>query len=92
MIKYKTGGYGNEIEEIEIVRETAHFIFITITDWQGRKTVEKTSKSSTYERYHDTWKQARDYLYAQAELNRDRLLERLKDVEAKIKEIEALEE
>ena len=89
MTKYKTG-FRTEIETVEIVRETPQFIVLITSDWRGENREYRVSKSSSYDRYHDTWEQARNYLYAQAELSRDGLLERLKDVEARIKEIEAL--
>lgn len=53
MIKYKTGGYKEDIEAVEIERETESSV------WIG---VRRHGKSTNWYKYHDTWEEARTYL------------------------------
>ena len=62
MKKYKTGGYGELIEEVEIVRETEKSVFVK--DLYGFNTgrVSREAKRCSYSNYFDTMKEAKDFL------------------------------
>ena len=58
MIKYRTGGCGNNpIEEVEVDKETDKFV------WMGKN---RFAKTSSWHKYWDTWEDAYDYLIEKA--------------------------
>ena len=65
MKKYKTGGWNEPIEEIEIERETAVFIFIKTPSGELRR----HGKVTHYPRYYDTFEEAAAYLTERREDN-----------------------
>lgn len=66
MKKFKASNwYRPEIEEVEIIRETAKSVFRIDTSWRQAKE-RREAKESGREKYCDTWAEARDYLLALA--------------------------
>lgn len=76
MRKFKTG-FGIEIKEVEIVRETAKQV-VVLLDGFRRQGERREAKRSSYNNYFDTWKEAKEYL-----LNKVR--RRIEGTEAKLK-------
>jgi hypothetical protein len=67
MKKYKTG-YGIEIKEVEIIKETEKTVWIEATyRVPNKENIRQCRKNSDYENYHDTWRDARDFLLNKAE-------------------------
>lgn len=58
MIKYKTGGWLELIQEVEIEKETEKSVYV-----RG----SRLAKVGQYHRYHDSWADAREFLLRQAE-------------------------
>ena len=65
MKKFKTSKYGTEIEPVEVVRETDAFVIFPPYRPGGKE--RRTAKCTDYERYHDTWEDARAFLLSRAE-------------------------
>ena len=61
MIKYKPG-WGNEINKVEVIRETAKSVFLQ----SGRE-----AKKGLFGNYFDTWNDAWQYLKERAQLRID---------------------
>jgi hypothetical protein len=55
---YRTRHYGNEIEEIEVLKRTDK----TVT-FNGVNRVEREDLVSSYHKWHETWDHAWDYLF-----------------------------
>jgi len=87
MIKYKTGSvrYRVEpkIEKIEVERETKSTVWI-----KGRA----ERKHGEYHDYHDTWKEARDFLVDNAYEHIDDKTNALEFAEKALDEVMAMEE
>lgn len=81
MIKYMTGGYKEDIEAIEIERETESSVWI-----DGRR----RSKLSTWDIYHDTWEAARDHLMTTATHKVRNYQSRLDSVKAELSKFSKL--
>ena len=64
--KYKTSNYNNKIEKLECVSETASFVTVK-SEWCGRANERRMKKTSAYDRIHDTWREAHDYLIKHCE-------------------------
>ena len=65
MIKYRTG-FAGQIEEIEIIRETAESVFRASFYMRGNPTERELAKRSKHENYHDTWADAHQFLIDRA--------------------------
>lgn len=67
MIKYVTDYSKDNIEEVEVLRETEKCVFVS----SGAKndSERRMNKSSDWARYHDTWDKAYDYLVSCANSN-----------------------
>lgn len=81
LIKYRTGGFGHLIEKIEVARETKHFVYL------GK---HRHAKDSGWQKYFDSWEDARDHLTEKAKRAVDsakRSLERAEDQLSMIQEL-----
>lgn len=56
MIKYRVNGWKEEIEKIEVERETEHFIVLKDKWYNGK------NRRESKEGYFDTWEEARSHL------------------------------
>lgn len=56
---YKTSNYGIEIEEMEVIRETKDYYYVT-QKWDGKE--RREIKVSSYYRCHSTRNEAENYL------------------------------
>ena len=65
MKKYKTGGYSELIEKVEITRETSKSVWI-IESWQTHNIPSQARKRSESTNFFDTWDEAYMYIYQQA--------------------------
>ena len=88
MIKYRTGGSGKEIEALEVVRETDHYITF-VAEWWHRKSEQREKKETSHSKWFDTWEEAHAFLLERArkrvfdcEGSLHRAHERLRSVEA----------
>lgn len=82
--KYRTDTWKPEIVTIEAERETHSSLWI-----RGRR----RNKSSSYDKFHDSWEEAKAYLLNKAELtvkNCESELDSAKDKISKIKKLETL--
>ncbi len=66
MIKYKTGRWKNEIEEVKIIKETAKQVTYAYNDWNGSPCERREAKESNYHQYHDSWEDAHEHLLNKA--------------------------
>lgn len=60
-IKYRTG-FGCEIEEIEIIRETAKQVVYVVEGYKGVSNEIRSNKKSKYENWFNSFNEAKDYL------------------------------
>ncbi len=82
MIKYETGGYGqNLIQRVEVERETNSTVWV-----DGRR----HAKVSTWKNYFDSWGDAKTNLLIEARKKHDLHQMRLQDAARNIKKIKAL--
>ena len=81
MYKYKT--WDDDIEKVEVFKETAKSVWVK--DCIGTR-FSRVSKSSRWGIYHNTWKKAHDYVFKrckqQIEFAERRLIEAKADLEA----------
>lgn len=63
MIKYRTDRWGDKIESLEVLKETEKQI--VYMNRHGREIRE--AKSSEWQKWHDTWEEAKDSLLRRAE-------------------------
>lgn len=84
MIKFRTGGFrNNQIEEIEVERETANSVWVDGS---------RHAKDTSWHKYFDSWDAAHAYLLGKAESDLEsarKSLERAQDVYGKIKSMKA---
>lgn len=88
MIKYKTCGFSDRIDEVEIARETKSSLWIISLNGHARR----ASKISRYDNYHDTWKEAKDYLINSQQGKIDSCVEELNYHNQKMQKIKNLSE
>lgn len=62
MHKYRVTKYGIEIEKREITKETKNFVTILEDIGNSRKRERKVAKESEYDRYFDSFYEAKQYL------------------------------
>ncbi len=81
MKKYKTTSWSDNIEEVEIIRETDNSVFRV--EYEGRE--KRSLKTTSYNIYHNTWSAAHGHLVdkTQKEINslRSRLARKEKELE-----------
>ena len=65
LVKFKTGYSADNIERVEVLRETAQCVYLP-SHCPG-KTERRDAKRSEYTQYHDTWAEARAYLMQKAQ-------------------------
>ncbi|MDQ1921672.1 hypothetical protein [Massilia pseudoviolaceinigra] len=87
LIKYRTGWIGNAIETVECTRETAKCVYLV---GRGKKLERREAKLAEYAQYHDSWADAKEYLRAKAEDERDHSAVALEIAEAKLAKISAM--
>ena len=59
MILYKTSKYSTEIEEVEVTKETEHSVHLPAKDGDRAR---REAKNSGYSNYHNTKKEAKEFL------------------------------
>lgn len=59
MIKYKLETYSGKIEAVNVVKETEKFITCTYS-YCGREHQRRVGKDGAYEKYFDSWSEAKD--------------------------------
>ncbi len=64
MIKYKANSSFNEIEEVEVVRETEKCVYVQRGLQGGER---RESKLSSYDNYFSSWDEAHEFLLEQAQ-------------------------
>ena len=89
MKKYRTSGsWSNEIEEVEITRETDKCVF-----YKGCNGEEiKEHKRTGYRNYFDSWMEAYGYLLERETDNVNKALKNLKKAQEKLKIVQAMKE
>jgi len=65
MKKYKTGGYRELIQEVEITKETDKSVWV-IRGFMTQKVGSQARKRSESTNFFDTWDEAYDYIYREA--------------------------
>lgn len=88
MKKYRTSKYNINIEELDVIRETASLVHIRISYGNGRTSERRDSKITTSSRVHDSWEDAKIFLLTitESEVNNLRVL-----LAKKIAELEAID-
>ena len=82
MIKYVTGGWGNNlIKAVEVEKETDVSVWV-----KG----SRCAKRSTYKNYFDTWEEAKQFLLGKAEAECDSLRSQLERAKGKLGNIKGL--
>ena len=88
IVKWKTAKYGKEIERIECIRETDKMIVYRSEFWDR----ECKTRKDGYDKYHDSWADAHEYLLNLASENIDSLQNKLASEIARLELIEAMKE
>ena len=83
MIFYKTGGFNEIIEEVEIFRETDSFVIIKLQNGRERR----DAKRSNYANYFKTKKEAYDFVLEKALKNKDHFEKALSSATNRLNEI-----
>ncbi|KKN75898.1 hypothetical protein LCGC14_0376060 [marine sediment metagenome] len=91
MVKYKTSGWGNDIDKIEIIRETKHSVWIKGKRW-GESCEQRCQKATRWDIYHNSWATAHAHLLGRATRNVESAKDRLEECEQNLREIQALKE
>ena len=91
MKKYKTSRWDNEIEEIEIARETEHSIWIKGERWGGSYEC-RCKKATKWDIYHNTWRAAYACLLDRLTRNVESAKDQLEECEQDLREIQVLKE
>lgn len=87
MKKYRTGGYGELIEEIEIVKETDRCIFFR-QDYFGKMREIRQAKRSSSTNYWNTIKEAKEFLKERATISIKNYKESIERLETRLIKIE----
>ncbi len=82
MKKYKTTSWSDNIEEVEIIRETDKSVFNM--GWRGE---ERSAKSSEYCIYHNTWSAAHGYLVGRTQTKINGFRSRLEKEEEELEKL-----
>lgn len=85
IVKWRTGGWGDPIERIEVVRETERSVFFDVG--YG---VRRQEKFSRYSQFHDSWAKAHAYLLKDAEEKARSYEAQLRYAEQKLAEVKAM--
>jgi len=88
MHKYRTNCCNNEIEKREILRETRTAVWAKGYDDKERM----VRKFSEFEQYHDTFKDAKDYLILKVKLKIESLQNNLGKELINLEEIKSMED
>ena len=97
MIKYRTGIFVKLIEPVEVIKETPKMVTILVrgensTSGEYWSREYKYLKHSDYIQFHDSWREAKEFLVSKANQKIDGHRTAIAVAEAKIQAIEALEE
>ena len=66
--KFRTSYSANNIEQVQVIRETAACVYVKSEGWQkGGKSERREAKHGEFAQYHDTWQAAHEYLVQKAE-------------------------
>ena len=87
MKMYRTKSYSNRIEEVEIVRSTEKSVWVTREDIFGEKNKIRCLKMSDYEKYWDTYKEAKQYLIKRYENVIESLKKRLQEARSELGQV-----
>lgn len=87
MRKYKTGGWKELIEEVEIVKETDRCVFFR-QDYFGKMREIRQAKRSSSTNYWNTIKEAKEFLKGKAEGRIESYEERIKSCKKELKKLE----
>lgn len=90
MIKYMTSYYGQDIEKVEIIRETSKQVVVK----QGRagEFEREQAKRSSYKNFFDTWLEAHTFLVNKQTVIVERLTTDLKDEKKNLLKLLAMKE
>lgn len=98
MIKYRTGGYGNNlIEAVEVVKETEKQVVIETkltNHTTGKTSIQETreNKINNYSAIHDTWDEAKAYLLEKADKKVQSCRRRLEEAKSHYGNIKGLKQ
>ncbi len=79
---YRTGGYRHLIETVNVVRETDHFVTL--------ESGEKCAKKGTYNKVHESYEDAKQYLLDKQRSAVADYARRLNDCQTLLEQIKAL--
>ena len=89
-IKWEVNKWGKErIAPVECIKETAKQVWIERAGFQGRKEVSRRAKEAAF---FDTWKEAHDFLLAEARVKLEHGQRQARDAEAALALVKALTE
>lgn len=84
MKKFRT--WHDQIEEIEVIRETEKFVVVP----SGLKGERRDAKRSEYTNYFDTWQEAKDFLIDREKTAIIKLVDEVKRHQETLQKIEEL--
>lgn len=85
MIKYRTRW--DKIEAVEVVKETEKQVVAVLN---GRE--QREAKKSTYQNYHDTWGEAKQFLVDEAQRKCEGLRKQLERANGELGKIKSMKE
>ena len=92
IIKYRTTSNFKEIEKREITRETEKNIFYIYTYHDGTKQEVRELKRSTYQNWHNSFEDAREFIIKRLTSNLDYLNSQITETSKKLLVVESLTE
>ena len=88
-MKFKYRAWNDEIEKIEIERETKHFVVLAIKGFDGKNMREA---KDGFRRYFETWQEAHQYLIDACKRKLESAIGQVEYLEAKLQAIKDMEE
>lgn len=84
---------GNDIQRVECKSVTPKTVLLLTNAWGGGrlKKPRREARRSTWQTYHESWDEARDYLLRQALFRRDSLQVQTDHAENEVRTLQALQ-
>jgi hypothetical protein len=87
MKKYRAWASAGDIQEVEVLRETEHFVILPSRSSSYRREAKRTED---YYCFFDTWQEAKDYMIAKVEKEMKNAEWRVLQYEERLRQIRAL--
>ena len=91
MKMYITGGYRNDITEIEVTRKTEKSIWY-MHEWAGRSEERQCRRMSNYDNHFDTWVEAHKFLLDKLTKKANRTKVVAESASEELKKVESMSE